>query len=74
MNDMKTIAMPEGDVKKIYEETHRDGELCIKCEHNRIIRERRPWGDTFTVEILRECVVPEINECPGVAKKGNEEL
>lgn len=71
--NMKTVTLIKDSVKEIYEETYKDGEICIGCEHRRIIRERRPGGDTYAVEILRECIISEINECPGIIKEGEYE-
>ena len=69
---MKTISEVEEIVKTLYEDIYKDGELCISCEYNQVIRERRPWGNTYIMEVLKCCLVPDIKDCPGVCSGEGE--
>ena len=60
------MAKPEKDLKATYEYIYREGELCHGCEFNQVTRERRPYGDSYVIEPLRCCLVPNIKECPGL--------
>ena len=53
--------------------TFEDAHLCRDCEWHRTWKEERPWGDTVAYEPMRDCVVPEWEECPGVEKVVEEE-
>lgn len=66
MSNLSTI---KGDVNIIYESTYDDGRKCVGCEFNRTFSEWESWGDTVAERKLRECVVQDLAECPGVRRE-----
>jgi hypothetical protein len=56
-------------IKDLYELVYEEGTECIGCEFNIDIKETRPWGDTRAIEYLRDCIIEDYCECPGVLRR-----
>lgn len=65
---MTTIAVTE-EIVNLHDQTYCDGTLCIGCDYNHEFSELEPWGDTVVERKLRECIVENIGDCPGVRKR-----
>lgn len=66
---MNNLSATEEDVKIIYEAVLQDGRKCMECEFNYTFSEYEPWGNTVAERKLRECMVPDPVECPGVRRE-----
>jgi|GEM_PF-5684002 len=51
---------------KTWEQVFIDGSACESCAMHATFDERHPYGGTFSVERLRDCLETSKSQCPGV--------